>query len=118
MREKVIIILLSCVWLLGINRQIHAQSLEVMVGHERLFADVQWLKFMDADRKWSMFSRTRATVDYDNNTDVFTGAYLNYTTKLGLGGSVVGRIGATGAASDVGFHFFKAKLDIASPPKN
>ena len=26
------------------------QSLELMVGHERLFADVQWLKFID-DKK-------------------------------------------------------------------
>lgn len=62
-----------------------AQSLELMPGTENLFVDAQWLKSVDQSTRWSIFSRTRATVDYDNNTDLFTGAYLNYTTKSGLG---------------------------------
>jgi hypothetical protein len=86
-----------------------AQSLEVMPGTERIFADAQWLKTFDAERKWSLFSRSRATVDYENNTDLFTGAYLNYTTSSGLGGTLVGRIATTGAGADAGIHYFKAR---------
>ena len=85
------------------------QSLELMLGHERLFADVQWLKFIDEDKHWSLFSRTRATLDYENNTDLFSGAYLNYTLPIGVGGSLVGRIGNSGAGTDIGVHIFKAK---------
>ena len=85
------------------------QSIELMAGNQRLFADVQWLKFMDDNRNWSIFSRTRATIDYENNTDLFSGAYLNYTSKIGIGGSLVGRIGGNGAGTDLGLHIFKAK---------
>ena len=85
------------------------QSLEIMVGHERIFADVQWLKFVDAQKRWSVFSRTRATVDYDNQTDLFSGAYLNYTLKNGLGASLIGKIGNNGGGADAGVHIFKAK---------
>ncbi|MEL6251686.1 MAG: hypothetical protein AAFR87_06725 [Bacteroidota bacterium] len=84
------------------------QSLELMVGNQRVFADVQWLKPFDKEFRWTLFSRTRGTVDYKNNTDLFSGAYLNYTTKSGLGVSLVGRIGATGTGSDIGIHLFKA----------
>lgn len=84
------------------------QSLELMMGHERIFADAQWLKFMDAKKQWSIFSRTRATVNYDNASNLFTGAYLNYTLKNGLGASLVGKIGNTGGGADAGIHIFKA----------
>lgn len=85
------------------------QSLEIMVGHERIFADAQWLKFVDSKRHWSIFSRTRATVDYDNQTNSFSGAYLNYTLKNGLGASLVGKIANNGGGADMGIHIFKAK---------
>ena len=85
------------------------QSLEIMAGHESVFADVQWLDFVDANKQWPVFSRTRATVDYDNQTDLFTGAYLNYTLKNGLGASIVGKIGNSGGGADAGAHIFKAK---------
>ena len=88
--------------------KLHAQSLEMMPGTARIFVDAQWLKTFDTERKWSLFSRSRATVDYENHTDLFTGAYLNHTTKSGLGGTVVGRISTTGAGADAGFHYFKA----------
>ena len=86
-----------------------AQSIELMVGEKRVFADLQWLRFMDKNRHWSVFSRTRATVDYNNQSDLFSGAYLNFTVKNGFGASLVGRIGASGAGADAGLHFFKAK---------
>ena len=89
--------------------KINAQSLEIMPGTERIFIDAQWLKTFDDDRKWSLFSRSRATVDYDENTDLFTGAYLNYTTKTGVGGTVLGRVSTLNAGGDAGVHFFKAK---------
>ena len=86
----------------------HTQSLEVMPGTERIFMDVQWLETFDGAKKWSLFSRTRATVDDRERTDLFTGAYLNYTTSSGFGGTVVGRIGGAAAGGDAGLHYFKA----------
>lgn len=90
---------------------LHAQSLEFMAGHKRLFADMQWLRFLDNQHHWSVFCRSRATVDYNNNTDLFTGAYINYTTKSGLGASIVGKITSTEGAIDAGLHIFKVKSD-------
>jgi hypothetical protein len=106
MKKQLLMIVLVSVSTIGFG-----QSLELMVGHERLFADVQWLKFVDKNKQLSIFSRTRATVDYENTTDLFSGAYLNYTSKIGIGVSLVGRIGANGAGTDVGVHFFKAKKE-------
>lgn len=85
-----------------------SQSLELMPGTERIFVDAQWLRTFDEDRKWSLFSRSRATTDYDENTNLFTGAYLNYTSKSGIGGTILGRLSNTGAGSDAGIHLFKA----------
>ena len=85
-----------------------SQSLELMPGTERIFVDAQWLSTFDEDRKWSLFSRSRATTDYDENTNLFTGAYLNYTSKSGIGGTILGRISNMGAGSDAGIHLFKA----------
>jgi hypothetical protein len=101
--------LLVLVAVLVFNSNVAAQSLELMTGNERIFADAQWLKFMDDGYRWSLFSRSRATVSYDDDTDLFTGAYLNYTTKVGLGGSLVGRISSNGSGGDAGVHIFKAK---------
>ncbi|MGD1889844.1 MAG: hypothetical protein ACFB15_04485 [Cyclobacteriaceae bacterium] len=104
-----IVVLTTLAVLVLWNAKTTAQSLELMPGIERIFVDVQWLKTFDQNRKWSLFSRSRATVDYEENTDLFTGAYLNYTTPSGFGGTIVGRISTGGAGGDVGGHFFKAK---------
>lgn len=87
-----------------------AQSLEVMVGENGAFADLQWLKPFDQQYRWTLFSRTRMTVDYDNRANLFSGAYLNYTSKSGLGASLVGKVSqTTGAGADAGAHVFKSK---------
>jgi len=87
----------------------HAQSFEVMPGTERMFIDAQYLKFFDVGNRVSLFSRARATTKYtEQNTDLFTGAYLNYTTKSGFGGTVLGRISSGGSGMDAGIHYFKA----------
>lgn len=86
-----------------------AQSIEFMPGTERIFADIQWLKPFDDAGKWSLFSRARATVDYENQTDLLTGAYVNYTTTSGLGATVVGRISSRGGGGEFGVHYFRAK---------
>ncbi len=83
-----------------------------MPGTERFFADIQWLEPLSKNYKFSLFGRTRATVDYENNTDLFSGAYFNYTTKSGIGGSLVGTIGNGGAGADAGIHFFKQSESI------
>jgi len=87
----------------------HSQSVEIAAGTEYTFVDVQWLSRFDNSEKWSFFSRTRATVDEADNTNLFTGGYLNFTTRKGIGASVVGRIGMTGSGTDAGIHYFKAK---------
>lgn len=103
---KVALAITGSLLLLAVRTE--GQSLEVMPGTERIFADVQWLQFFDEDRKWSLFSRTRATVDYNDNANLFSGAYLNYTTSSGFGGTLLGRISNAGAGSDAGLHLFKA----------
>lgn len=89
-------------------QSILGQSLEIMPGTRRVFTDVQWLETFDEEQKWSLFSRSRATVDYQENTDLFSGAYLNYTADVGFGATIVGRISSRGSGADVGSHFFKA----------
>ncbi|MEM6800852.1 MAG: hypothetical protein AAF696_05580 [Bacteroidota bacterium] len=89
---------------------IHAQSFEIMPGTKRIFIDAQYLKFLDTHKSFSLFSRTRATAAYDEQaTDLFTGAYFNYTTKSGFGGSLLGRISSRNSGVDIGVHYFKAK---------
>jgi len=48
-------------------------------------------------------------VDYENQTDLFSGAYINYTLPSGIGGSLVGKIRSSGGGADIGIHIFKAK---------
>ena len=86
-----------------------AQSFEIMPGTKRMFVDAQYLKFFDIENRISLFSRARATAEYDEqNTDLFTGAYLNYTTSSGFGGTILGRISSNSSGVDAGIHFFKA----------
>ena len=91
---------------------VNGQSLEVMPGMEQLFVDVQWLKPLREDYSVSLFSRTRATVAAENKTDIFTAAYLNYTTKAGIGASLVGRVASRGADADAGVHYFRSTPSI------
>ena len=103
-------LLLIAALLWGAAIPARSQSLEIMAGNSHVFADLQWLKPFDQQFRWSLFSRTRMTVDYDNRANLFSGAYLNYTSKAGIGGSLVGKISQTsGAAADAGAHIFKAK---------
>ncbi len=95
--------------LLFLSSKVSAQSFETMFGTKRIFIDAQYLKFFDEGKKISLFSRARATAEYDSqNTNLFTGAYLNYTTKLGIGVTVLGRISTFGSGVDAGVHYFKA----------
>ncbi len=83
-----------------------------MPGTKRIFIDAQWLETFDENKKWSLFSRSRATTDYDQNTNLFTGAYLNYTSTSGIGGTVLGRVSGLGSGVDAGVHLFKMKKAI------
>lgn len=91
----------------------YSQSFEFMPGTERLFIDAQFLKFFDKGKKVSLFSRARATAEYEESlTNLFTGAYLNYTTSSGLGGTVLGRISSANSGVDAGLHYFKARKTV------
>ena len=88
---------------------VRGQSFELMPGTKRFFIDAQFLSFFDTDRRLSLFSRSRATSEYDDNrTDLFTGAYLNYTSDIGIGGTVLGRVSTNSSGLDAGVHYFKS----------
>lgn len=97
--------------LIGFMPKAKAQSLEIMPGNNRVFADIQWLQPLEPSYQFSLFSRTRATVTYEQQTDVFTGAYLNYTRFKGFGFSLVGRIDNRVGGGDCGLHYFKNQKD-------
>ncbi|HAA10787.1 MAG TPA: hypothetical protein DCE41_03460 [Cytophagales bacterium] len=67
--------------LLGCTKTI-AQRIELMPGTERLFWDIQWMQRFDEAGAWSLFSRTRGSVDYQGTTDWFSGVYFEYNTPL------------------------------------
>lgn len=98
--------------LLSVSTSLMAQSLEIMPGTQRIFVDAQWLKTFDEARKWSVFSRSTGTVDYQENTSLFTGAYLSYTTSSGFGGTLNGTISSRGAGANAGVHFFKGNESL------
>ena len=101
---KVLIVLL-----LLSSSLVFGQSFEILPGNKRVFIDAQFLKYFDNSRSFSLFSRSRATSEYDgSSTDLFTGAYLNYTTNSGLGATVLGRISSSSSGIDAGTHYFKA----------
>ena len=83
-----------------------AQSFEVMPGTKRLFIDAQWLKAFDDGYRWTLFSRSRATADYKDNTSLFSGAYVNYTFAGGFGLTLLGKIADSGGGGDAGVHYF------------
>lgn len=88
----------------------NAQSFEVMPGTKRVFIDTQYLRFLNSKKELSLFSRARATTEYDGeNTNLLIGGYLNYTTNSGFGGTVIGRISTNSSGFDTGIHYFKAK---------
>ncbi len=90
---------------------LQAQSFEIMPGHENVFADIQWLKpVVPGKYNATVFSRTRATVDYDNHSDLFSALYVNYTFQPGLGLTALGAIGNTnGFTPAAGAHYFLSK---------
>lgn len=104
MKRLLLFIILFVFWKISMP-----QSFEVMSGTKRLFKDAQYLKFFDTENKVSLFSRARATAEYnEQKTDLFTGAYLNYTTQSGFGGTILGRIASNNSGIDAGIHYFKA----------
>jgi len=87
-----------------------------MPGNNFVFADLQFFKPFDKKYKATIFSRTRTRLTYDdaaNGIDFFSGAYLNYTTKIGLGGSLIGRVNNTGSDMDIGIHYYKQTKDFS-----
>lgn len=78
-----------------------------MPGTQRVFVDVQWLKPLKQNQyDWTLFNRTRLTVNYNNQSDIFSAFYLNYTTKYQFGPSLLGAISNTnGTTAAGGVHF-------------
>ena len=69
---------------------------------------------MDSRFRNSVFSRTRARIDYgEDSPDFFSGLYLNHTFNSGLGLSVLGRINNRAADIDIGPHFYKQTKNLS-----
>ena len=100
-------------FLLGFWGILSSQSIELMPGTERVFVDAQFLKFLDSNHSFSLFSRSRATSTYDSaDSNLFSGTYLNYTTTSGIGATVLGRISSNGSGVDMGIHYFRSTGSI------
>lgn len=106
-----------------------AQSLEIMGGNNGLFADVQFFKPLSGTNyRFSVFSRTRGTLSYENKANILTAAYFNYTSKVGVGASLIGSLSSSnGVGGAVGINYFKAHkaltvfiltaVEIDDPPR-
>lgn len=86
-----------------------------MPGTDRVFIDIQFLKpWKENDYKFTVFSRTRMTVDYSNQPNFFSAAYANYTSKPGLGISVIGSVSnGRGFSPTVGINYLKVRNDFS-----
>lgn len=101
-----ILILLGLVLSLA-STNLSAQSIELMPASRGIQLDVQWFKTLDTSYRWSILNRSLAFISYDGTPDLFSGTYLNYTTKSGFGGTLVGRIGSSSSGGNIGVHFLK-----------
>lgn len=101
------------IFCLAFISKIKAQSVEIMPSTEYVFTDVQFFKALDKKYTTTLFSRTRAQVNYDNEVNFFSAGYLNYTTKSGWGISGIGRINNIRSDFDAGLHLYKAKKDFS-----
>lgn len=100
----------SLLLLIGLlNTQVFGQSYELMPATEYVFADIQFLEPFDKSYRFTLFSRTRIQVDYDEQVSFFSGAYFSYTPKSGLGTTFLGRADNAGAGADWGIHFNRTK---------
>lgn len=86
-----------------------------MSGNKGVFADIQFLKpWKENNYKFTVFSRTRSTLDYDNNSNILSMAYINYTSKIGFGGSIIGSISSvSGFGPAAGINYFKTHKDFS-----
>ena len=87
------------------------QSIEIMPGTDNLFFDIQFLKPLKKnDYKFTVFSRTRGIVDYESNANILSAAYVSYTSKIGLGVSIIGAVNSSnGPNGAAGVNFLKVK---------
>lgn len=83
------------------------QSIELMIHEDGGFGDVQFLKPLSKDYKWTIFSRTRLNTDFKANNNLLSALYLNYTTKSGIGGTLLGAVGNNSTSSGAGIHLTK-----------
>lgn len=88
---------------------LNAQSLELMAGDKGLFADIQYLRPLFGDTyRFSVFARTRGNLTYQNKADLLAATYFNYTSKYGVGASVLGSLSSSnGAGGGAGINYFK-----------
>ncbi|MEZ5016146.1 MAG: hypothetical protein R2800_03785 [Flavipsychrobacter sp.] len=106
--DKILVLIATII----LSKAASSQSLEVMAGTKNIFTDVQWLKPINKKRSLSVFNRTRATVDYQKKTNLFTGTYINYTIKKGIGITALGRLSTNNAGGDVGIHYFRSSKNV------
>lgn len=102
-------IILSLLFAALFSNSSQAQSLEIMAGQRGLFADIQYLKPLFGDTyRFSVFARTRGTLSYENKANILAATYFNYTSKYGIGASVLGSLSSSnGGGGGAGINYFK-----------
>lgn len=93
-----------------------AQSLELMAGDKGLFADIQYLRPLFGETyRFSVFARTRGTLSYENKANLLAAAYFNYTSKYGIGASILGNISSSnGGGGGAGINYFKVHKGLTA----
>ena len=84
------------------------QSIEFMPSTQNVFADIQFLKpVVPDDYTFTVFSRIRGTIDYEGGNNFLSLLYLNYTSKSGIGLSLVGKVNNVANGFSSGVHYLK-----------
>lgn len=83
---------------------------EVFAGHKRTGADVLWFKspLNQATSPWLFFHRSRASVDYSNQTAFGMTNAISYNFKNGLGVVAATQFQQSGFAAKGGLQYFAA----------
>jgi hypothetical protein len=102
--------------LLILSAALHCEAqlpVEAFVGHERTTADVLWFRYFThasgENTRFLFFNRSRASVDYSNQTAFGLTNAVSYNFKSGIGLVAVAQFLGTGFLPKAGFQYVVRK---------
>jgi len=106
---KLSLLLCSCCVAMFVAAQ-QPMPVELFAGHKRTGADVLWFKSpaQQKNSPWLFFHRSRASVDYSNQTAFGMTNALSYNFKNGLGIVAATQFLQSGFVAKGGFQYFKS----------